>query len=185
MLAPMRKIVSAALAIGSGVAIGLGSALTYLGSAGLSAVLDNPNWVEADVSTETTALPYALGHYLLEGVMPPPNSLRQFTRSRDEDGNTLRGDCVFVLEGNISTARWWTVAATNSNGTALNAQSVLAAGQALSSADGRFKISFASSPVAGNWIKVPSSAYTLAITLHDATDEEESLKLPTIRRGNC
>jgi hypothetical protein len=178
----MQTIAKTAIATISGVAIGLVSALVKLDSAGSHAVIGHANWQEIDVSANALQLIYALGHFQVAGQVPPSTSLRQLQRLRDEDGNRLSASCVFVLEGKIPKARWWTIAAT-SDATTVD-ENVISSGQAITDADGLLRVSVARSPVAGNWIIPPDGRYAIVLTLHDPVDVQ-TMVLPLVRQGRC
>jgi hypothetical protein len=182
----MRKLIYAALAVFGGIAIGLGSAVMRLADAGSVAVPGNDAWLELDPASANDVLPYSLGRYLGSGQVPPSFTIRQFARTRDEDGNSLRGDCAYVLEGKIPPARWWTLAATDGDGRAVSPNSVIVAGQAFRDTEGTMRVTFAPWPVAGNWVHVESGTYSLILALHDSQDDEEKpVVLPVVRKGRC
>jgi hypothetical protein len=182
----MRKLIYAALAVVGGLAIGLGSAVMRLSEAGSVAVPGNTAWVELDPASGNEMLPYALGLYLGAGQVPPSFTVRQFKRIRDEEGNALRGDCAYVLEGKVPPARWWTLAATDAQGRVVNPQSVIVAGQAFRDAEGAMRVSFAPWPIAGNWVRVDSGTYGLMLALHDVQDDDDKpVTLPVVRKGRC
>jgi hypothetical protein len=182
----MQKLIYAALAVIGGIAIGLGSAAVRLSDAGSIAVPGNNAWAELDPASGNDVLPYSIGRYLGSGQVPPSVTIRQFKRTRDEEGNALRGDCAYVLEGKVPPARWWTLAATDEEGRVVGDQSVIVAGQAFRDAEGMMRVSFAPWPVSGNWVHVGSGTYSLMLSLHDGQDEDETpLTLPVVRKGRC
>jgi hypothetical protein len=182
----MRKLVYAALAVVGGIVIGIGSAAMRLSGAGSIPVTGNNAWQELDPASGNDLLPYSIGRYLASGQVPPSFSIRQFTRTRDEEGNALRGDCAYVLEGKVPAARWWTLAATDEDGRVVSPKSVVVAGQAFRDAEGTMRVSFAPWPVSGNWVHVTSGTYAMMLSLHDGQDDDEkSLTLPVVRKGRC
>jgi hypothetical protein len=182
----MRKLIYALMAIGGGVVMGLGSAIFRLSDAGETIVPGNEAWSELDPSKANDVLPYGLGRYLGAGQVPPSLTIRQFMRVRDEDGNSLRGDCAYVLEGKVPPARWWSLAATDADGRAVSPTSVIVAGQALRDSENLLRVTFAPWPVSGNWVRVESGSYRLVLALHDGVDDEEKpVTLPVVRKGRC
>ncbi len=182
----MRKLLYAGLAVVGGMALGLASAINQLNQAGESPVVGSENWIELDPAAANSVLPYSLGRFLGSGQVPPSFSIRQFTRLRDEDGNALRGDCAYVLEGRIPAGRWWTLAATDGDGRVVSSNSVVVSGQVFRNAEGVVRVSFAPWPVSGNWVKVDSGTYQLVLALHDSLDEEDKpVTLPVVRKGSC
>jgi hypothetical protein len=181
----MRKLVFAFLSLVVGVAVGLFSAIYRMNDAGAVPVSGSAGWVEYDPAATADILPYAFSRLLIGGQVPPSNSLRQFMRRIDEDGNGLRGDCAFFLEGSLPAARWWTISATDGDGRVMLPKSTIAAGQTLLDDRGSMLVTFAPWPISGNWIAVGPGSYNVVLTLHDAAEEDDTIKLPTIRKGRC
>jgi hypothetical protein len=181
----MRKLAIAGIALIVGVAGGYATATNNLNTAGQRTVPGSALWQELDPTEEPGMLPYSTGRFLADRQLPPPVSLHQYFRSHDEDGNRLRGDCAYVLEGIVPPARWWTIAATDGSWRTLAESSVAVSGQTFLNKDGSMRLTLSPFPVSGNWLKVPNETYQLVIALHDVADETENLILPTIRKGRC
>ena len=94
----MGRISFSATALLAGVVLGVVSAINALGSVGLKPVAPTSKWSEWQLNGASTTLVYALGHFLGDGQLPPPKSARYFVRNTDEDGNSLRADCIYVVE---------------------------------------------------------------------------------------
>ena len=166
-----------------GLVIGTVSAVNGLSAVGLKAVADSPRWSEWQLASNDRFLIYGLGHFLSVGQLPPSKSAHMFVRDADEDGNSLRSDCVYVLQGTPSKARWWTISVAT--GSALSAQSELTAGEAVVANDGVLSVVISSRPLPGNWIVPPStSTYSVHYVLHEP-DADETNKLPSITKKGC
>jgi hypothetical protein len=176
----MGRISFSAVALLAGVLLGVLTAMNALGSVGLKPVSPTSKWSEWQLNGASTTLVYSLGHFLGDGQLPPPKSARYFVRSTDEDGNSLRVDCVYVVEGKITPARWWTMTA----GTAA-LRSELSAGEAILSQDNTLKVTISARPAPGNWI-VPADNGSLS--LHFIVNEPvlgQDISLPTITKSGC
>jgi hypothetical protein len=179
----MGRISFSAVALIAGVLLGVISAMNALGSVGLKPVAPTSKWSEWQLSGASTTLVYSLGHFLGDGQLPPPKSARYFVRSLDEDGNSLRVDCVYVVEGKLTPARWWTMSVAPS-GTA-SPKSELSAGEAALSQDNTLKVTISARPAPGNWI-VPAAGGSLA--LHFIVNEPvlgQDVSLPAITKSGC
>ncbi len=176
----MKRFIVPSCLLVAGVALGLLSAQYLMENASVAAPVANSNWSEIQIGGETLQSSYQAGHFLRRGQVPPPKGTRFFVRSVDEEGNSLRGDCLVTLEGRIPPARWWFISTASNGGRA-----TLDAAQAIRETSGDIAVSVSMSPVAGNWL-VPkgSGAYQLQLVLMGAEDETV-LTLPTVKRLWC
>lgn len=179
----MRKLGALVIAIFVGLAFGWLSAKHMLGRVALAAPVANSGWNEIRIGGDSLSTLYRTGHFLARGQVPPPADVRMFTRDTDDEGNTLRGDCVVLVAGKLAASRWWFVGAENAGGIA-----TLSAGHVVREADGEVNVSISRRPTAGNWL-VPLSdgSYVLQFIVHDAADDgaELALHLPTVKRLWC
>jgi hypothetical protein len=179
-----------AIAAGSlmaGVILGIGSAYYAFSAAGVAEVPGQAGWQQRNLVAQSSALPYALGHYLAEGQLPPPQSVLDLTRGTSSDGAVLRGDCMVTLDGEIPSARWWTLAAINKDGLATGPRAVLSASSAVLESDGRIVVHVSTEPQSGNWIAPASGGtYALALTLHDPVlPLPVDVPFPTVTKDGC
>jgi hypothetical protein len=130
-------------------------------------------------------LPYALGHFLALGQVPPTRTGRQFVRRTDDTGKALSASCIAVLTGVVPASRWWTLAAAAPDGEMDPARGVLSAGQAVLEANGQLIATVSDSPSPGNWLVPSRSSYTLVLTLHDASGVVGGADLPTVTQTGC
>jgi hypothetical protein len=165
-----------------GLGLGVYSGMQALESTGLEKVSGNGGWQEWRLGENDRSLPYALGHFLSAGQVPPPRDARYFVRSLDDDGNALTGDCVFKIEGPEIASRWWSLRAGE------NATSILTAGQALVSDMGQLNVMLSPHPMPGNWILPPSSTrYTLTYVINQPAPSKNGagLILPSVKKAGC
>ncbi len=169
-----------------GIAAGVGSAVVALNTVGLTAANAPNDWQEWNLSDDSLTLPYALGHFLNAGHVPPTKASRQFIRRVDDKGLSLDTACVTEVSGAIPAARWWTLAAAAPDGSIVSDRSVLSAGQAVLEANGKLLARVAASPAPGNWIVAPArGSFTLVLTIHDPSGPIVPSGLPSIARGDC
>ncbi len=174
-------IFGAALLIG--LILGVVSAINALGAMGLQPIAASPRWSEWRLGERDNLLIYSLGHFLSEGQLPPPKSSQFFVRSVDEDGNGLRADCVYTVEGQVTVARWWTLSIAPSGVTA--AHSELSAGEAVVGQGGDLRVTISARPMPGNWIApADTSALLLRYTINEAAPGE-TVSLPTVTKSGC
>ena len=178
----MKKLGIILLVIATGLLLGWLSARIMLNQADANGSPALGGWHASSVSGTGLLSIYESGHYLLSGKLPPPGHVRLFSRTVDDDGNQLRGDCVVVLEGTMPQARWWSVNAQGGG----PAQGI-AAGNAVEEAAGTVAITVSRNPMPGNWFAPATDGnYTLLLALQDLTaDEDGGYKLPTVRRLWC
>jgi hypothetical protein len=178
----MRFLSFSALYIFLGLVIGLGSAMQALNGTGLQAVKSGNGWQAWRLSSNDRFLPYSLGHFLNNGELPPPKSAFYYVRSTDDDGNALRGDCVFKVEGPALASRWWSLSA------GVERAAVLSAGEAVLDSKSNLKVIISRHPQPGNWI-VPSGngRYTLTYILSEPTRATDTtvLQLPYVKKVGC
>lgn len=169
-----------------GVVGGWASALSFIDSVGSMPAGATGNWRMWDLASGTASNPYARAHFLIEGRVPPAQSLFQvYTNSLDDDGDTLRSSCVYKIVANNLESRWWSLSVGPSGG---DSSAALTSDDVVRGADNSLNIAVARSPVAGNWIR-PATEGTLTLQLVVSnTDELEAagdLKLPTVQRVSC
>lgn len=179
----MGRMTISGAALLIGLVLGVISAISALGAVGLRSVDAAPHWFEWQLGEKDSLLIYSLGHFLGEGQLPPPRSSQYFVRNVDEDGNGLRADCDYIIEGTVTPARWWTMSIAPSGVAAPHSE--LSAGEALVSQDGDLKISISARPMPGNWMTpADSSAFSLRYVIDEAA-QGEVIAFPTITKSGC
>jgi hypothetical protein len=179
----MQKNLFIPLMLLAGLGFGLLSARYMMENASVASPIAGGHWMEIRTEgTDINAL-YLTGHFLRRGEVPPLKGSRFFVRHVDDDGNTLRGDCVVNIDGKIPEARWWFVSAdAGGNRTALDA------GEAVREATGDYSISISENPVPGNWLVPPTvGSYAITLVLLDAAPDiaADKLELPVVKRLWC
>jgi hypothetical protein len=183
----MRKSILGPLAIIAGLVTGLGTAISSLEGRGSAEVAGQTGWREWQLTPTASSATYALAHFLTTGVVPPPSShARSFLRLRDDDGNVLRGDCTFIVEGEAPDARWWGLSLARADGSQKAGHPVIAADDVVVTADGVLRIAISRRPEPGNWLRpADDGTYSIYFTMSNPVQPEEMPKLPSVKRGDC
>ncbi len=179
----MRIFNSSTIFIFLGLLLGFGSALQSLETMGVQPVADESGWNEWRLSVDDRLQPYAMGHFLAAGSLPAPVSTHFYIRDLDDDGNPLRGDCNFVVDGPGLSARWWSLSVRNFEST--KPQAVLSAGRAVLDSNKQLHATIALHPTPGNWLQ-PDGKGTFTLTyVISELEKSELLVLPHVKRGRC
>jgi hypothetical protein len=185
----MRRAPAKMFCVLFGVIGGWASALWFIDSVGSKPAGVTGNWRLWDLASGTSSNPYALAHFLFEGRVPPAQSLFHiYSNSRDDDGNTLRSSCVYMISARELESRWWSISVGPLDVLDRDSSPVITSDEVVRAADNSLNISLAKSPVAGNWIR-PAMDGNLVIQLvvsnEGAALAPDSLTLPTVRRMSC
>lgn len=176
----MKRLIAPLCLLVAGASIGLLSAQYMMENASVSTPVANSQWSEIRIGSESLESSYQSGHFLRNGEVPLLRGSRFFVRSKDDDGNSLRGDCLVTLAGRLPAARWWFVSAKSKDG-----RTALDAAQAIRESSGEFAISVSTTPVAGNWLVPPNSnSYELQLVLL-GVDDAAPVTLPNVKRLWC
>jgi hypothetical protein len=177
----MKRAIFPLIMLTVGAALGLLSAQYMMENASVATpVANNAGWNEIHQGSGDLKSTYLAGHFLRRGQVPPPKGTHFYVRSEDDDGNTLRGDCLVTMEGRLPIARWWFVSATSGS-----ARTSLDAAQSIRETTGETSISLSTSPVPGNWLIPPSGgSYELQLVMV-GIDDDTSVTLPRVKRLWC
>jgi hypothetical protein len=177
----MMRAVYPLVMLALGLVLGTLSAQHMMETASGATPIAKTGWNEIRIAKDRWQSIYLVGHFLRRGQVPPPKGTRFFVRSFDDDGNSLRGDCLVTVEGKIPESRWWFVSAASGS-----ARATLDAAQAIRETTGDTNISLSVSPVPGNWLVPPASgSYELQLVLLGVDDTTEAPALPRVKRLWC
>jgi hypothetical protein len=171
----------AALALVAGLATGLASAHWAMSLRPERTAKGGTTWRMTGAG-EARIGPYALAASLAEFRLPPPQSL-EFIATRDSEGRTLYGDCVYRLYLPPAKARWWTLQLMPPGERSLSASHAM-----IAEASGTVEISIARDARPGNWIAPGEAAPFRAILTLAAPPREqagEPAALGDIERVAC
>jgi hypothetical protein len=168
-----------------GAVAGYISAQQALGRAGLQSVPDEPNWQQVVVSPKDPYAVYAIGHFQVDGFLPPPTSAHVYVRKVDDDGNSLRSECAYNLVGAAPQSRWWIVKVGNSS----DAGNTLSARDAILSGTDQLQIGIAKHAMPGNWLVMPPlSGVQLSLVMNEPYPLAKNAKpmpLPALKKMEC
>lgn len=169
--------------LAAAVGLGLLSAQYMMDNATGAPRASTEKWVEIRTDQDSLASTYLTGHFLRRGQVPPPKGSRMFVRRSDDDGNSLRGDCVVAVTGKFPASRSWFMAAASGA-----ERTTLDAAQTVTETSGETALSISTTPVPGNWLIPPGGgSYELQFLLLGADDiaTGTALSLPRVKRLWC
>jgi hypothetical protein len=109
----MNAILRRVLAIAGGLLAGAAAAVGgfwLLTSPRMAEQAEFGPWRSTLAIGESKQNPYTRARVALYGIWGlPPREAIYFTASEDEDGEPLRPECVYVIEGSHLPARWWSL----------------------------------------------------------------------------
>ena len=172
-----------------GVVGGWASALSFIDSVGSSPAGAAGTWRLWDLASGKASNPYARAHFLMEGRVPPAQSLFQvYTNSLDDDGSTLLSGCVYRISAKDLESRWWSLSVGPSNSQDKASSPAVTSDEVVRDPDGSLNVAMARYPVAGNWIRpAVEGALTLQLVVSNTDDLQAAgeLKLPSVKRVSC
>jgi hypothetical protein len=172
-----------------GVVGGWASALSLIDSVGSNPAGAAGTWRLWDLASGKASNPYARAHFLMEGRVPPAQSLFQvYTSSIDDDGNTLLSGCVYRISAKDLESRWWSLSVGPSNSLEKDSSAAVTSDEVVRDPDGSLNVAMARYPVTGNWIRpAVEGALTLQLVVSntDGLQAAGELKLPSVKRVSC
>ncbi len=165
-----------------GAGLGLLSAQYMMENVTVASPVEGSGWKEIRAGQQNLSSTYLDGHFLRRGQLPPLKGSRYFVRTSDDDGNSLRGDCLVSIEAIYPQARWWFVSSS-----AGSARTSLDVSKAVRETTGETTVSLSVAPAPGNWLAPPfAGGYELQLVLLGTTDDPTSIpKLPRVKRLWC
>jgi hypothetical protein len=168
---------------------GWSSALYSIDAIGSSSVSDASSWRKWDLAPGTSSNPYALAHFLLDGKIPPAQSLfRIYSNGRDGEGSRLSSSCVYSVSMADVGSRWWSLSVTPSEAPEADSSSVLSSDDVVRASDGSLILAISAHPVPGNWIRPATSGsfdIQLLISNDGSSDATGDPVMPTVQRVGC
>jgi hypothetical protein len=168
----LRNVVTFLFVISLSAAIGLWSAHTAIGyKPWLGVVEASPWWALKDTSVEDRN-PYVAAYILTHDTVPLGAAEGvSFRAEEDSDGNTLKTECSYILQGRTPQVRYWTLAAYDTKGRLLqrnSRNSALSSHDIVWRQDGSFRVNLSTWPMPGNWFILPDQgAFHLILRLYD------------------
>ena len=172
-----------------GVVGGWASALSFIDSVGSNPAGAAGTWRMWDLAAGTASNPYGRAHFLIEGRVPPAQSLFQvYTNSLDDDGSTLLSGCVYKISAKDLESRWWSLSIGPLNNQDKDSSAAVTSDEVVRDPDGSLSVAMARYPVSGNWIRPAvegSLTLQLVVSNTDGLQAPGELKLPSVQRVSC
>ena len=179
------------------IAIGGGAASVWYAldaRAGVGAVTIGGWTAYPDMGTPDSD-PYSKARVAREGVLAlgPAEGLT-FTAQRDSSGQRLRRQCNYRIEGDVPSARFWTLHASDDAGAVIGSDkprpAALHSYNAIRAADNSISVAVGPHPAPGNWLALSGSGpMSFVLTLYDTTiatsTELDDIALPQLRKVGC
>ncbi|MFN4353050.1 DUF1214 domain-containing protein [Parvibaculum sp.] len=179
------------------LAFGVGSALLAVRSGGLGKAVSSGPW-ETDLTIGSAdADPYIRAQVAVAGLLAlNRNETIYFTAARDGDGNRLRSDCSYKVEGYDPPARWWSITLYGEDHYLVSnpLQRYSYGGETVArNEDGSFTIMVGPEETDGNWIPTgqghSDATFTLTLRLYNpdenAARKPSGIVLPQIAKEAC
>jgi hypothetical protein len=168
---------------------GWASALYFVDDFGSAATSPNGNWRIWNLGAGTSSNPYAVAHFLLAGQVPPAQSLFWiYTSGRDDDGNRLRSECVYMVSTKNIPSRWWSLSVEPSDIPDATSTPVISSDQIVRGVDGSMIIAIARHPIPGNWVRPAHDGdiqLQLLVSNDGGSQEASRVVLPSVLRVGC
>lgn len=139
--------------------------------------------------------PYSKARVAREGLLALGRAEGlSFSAQRDSEGDTLRRECRYSIEGPVPTARFWTLYAADPSGGVVEAgtrrSGALHSYQLTRQADNSIVVSAGRHPAPGNWLALSGQGpMTLVLTFFDtpisSSTGASDIILPSIVKAGC
>jgi hypothetical protein len=172
-----------------GIVGGWMSAVYSIDAFGSSPVSPLGSWRAWNMGAGTASNLYSVAHYLLAGQVPPAEShFRVYSNTRDDEGNILRSECVYLVSTDGLQSRWWSLSLEPADIADKTSSAVITSDQVARAGNGNLVISVARHPVPGNWVR-PAHDGNMEIQLLVSNDSGSQAVandvLPSVQRVGC
>ena len=179
-----------------GISLGLGFGLSYLAleQGAISGTIKIGPWISWKDVGSTKPDPYTRAYMSRNGALELARAEGfRFVATHDSDGQPLRADCNYRLNGTVPRSAFWTLQATAPSGASIagpDAYPALQSSRLQRNDNGSFTLFVGPDLAPKNWLSTQGTgAFSLVLTLYDTTifseiSTEENL-LPSIRQGVC
>ena len=190
-----RSLIIWAIAIAGGIGLGLVSAVIALAVVPKLSMVERDGWTGHPAAGSAQASPYARAIIARIGLLAMSRDEAVYLdRTRDDDGQPLRGECRYRIAGRALPAQWWSVTlyaednylAQNGEGApSIDATSVLSDQPIWSAEVGPQRPATNTSWIASKG----AEQFTLTLRLYRPTTDvfakTAAVDLPTITRIDC
>lgn len=139
--------------------------------------------------------PYSKARVAREGVLALGRAEGlTFTAQRDSSGQRLRRQCSYRIEGEVPSARFWTLHASDDAGAVIGSDkprpAALHSYNAIRTTDNSISVAVGRHPAPGNWLALSGSGpMSFVLTLYDTTiatsTDLDDIALPQVRKVGC
>ena len=175
------------------LAIGVGSALWVIDIFPRTKIIRDRAWTTNPLIGSVQADMYLRAYVARTGLFAlGKTEALYYNAFTDEDGNPLRADCDYIIEGGDLPARWWSITAYDKDHflvpNVLNRYSYNAKNVARNE-QGRYKIHLSATPKVQNWLPAPGQG-NMSLTLRAynparaLAENMGSAELPIMGRGS-
>jgi len=174
--------------------IGVGSALSVINTLPRVKAVENRAWTSSPLVGSVQANMYLRAIIAQTGLFAlSKREALYYTTFTDEDGEPLRPECDYVIEGGDLPARWWSITAYDKDHFLIpNAMNRYSYNMKNLRRDekGRYKIHLSQTPKDENWLPAAKEG-TMSLTLRAynpapaLAENMGSADLPKIRKAGC
>jgi hypothetical protein len=190
----VKKIIYWASLVLFGITLGLGSAFVVLHKGrSTDAIVVGP-WRTSLSAGSTRANMYTRARVALYALFAlDKKETLYYIAGRDGAGETLSGDCTYVVEGDDLAARWWSVTAYGPDSFLIpNVAGVYSFSKTTvkREADGHYVVRVSAERQEGNWLPVKAGeTFDLTARFYNPDPsvyrDPAATKLPTITKESC
>ncbi len=155
-------------------------------------VSDGP-WRTSLYAGSSEGGPYLRASIALHGLLAlNRNETIYYTAATDSNGDTLRGNCIYLLEGRDPPTRWWSLTAYGADDFLIPNPAErysVSMNSVARRADGSFTVTLSKGAGGANWIPVGDGHFSVSLRLYNpggaVAADPAHVALPTISRGSC
>ncbi len=170
----MRFLFHLGLLIGTALLVGFSLSYVALEQGRLFGTYRQGAWLAWPNVGSPRPDPYSLAYGARSGALQLARAEGiRFVAVTDSDGQPLKRNCAYRVDGTMPASAFWTLVATDMSGTLINRETTPPAmhSQRLSRAeDGSVLIRVSSRLAPGNWLEITGTGrFRLVLTLYDST----------------
>ena len=190
----MKKILKYFLVVLIALALGIGSAFFSINIVPRKSSIKNGAWITNPLTGSKEANMYLRAAVSLIGLFAlNKTETIYYTTFKDDDGNPLRADCDYIIEGGDMDARWWSITAYGEDHFLIpNDGDRYSYNMKNTERDknGRYKIHLSTTPKKGNWLPLGDGGkFSLSLRIYNPApnvyENMGTIQLPRIIKGVC
>ena len=193
----MRALLNMLLALVISLVLGLGTAWYMIDTGSALTTERIGAWSVWFASGDPKADPYTRAYMARSGRLPiTSTSAKYYFAATDDGGRALKSECVYLIEGRIINAAWWSLTLYDATGrlVANKAKRHSFSGHEIGTGpNGNYRIAMGPSLQPGNWLpsgegkslRLVLRVYRPRETANPGTTVRSHARLPTISRQSC